>query len=214
MVGVANATRQATLTQCGYDPRAAAIPAVAALPGTPVPSALVPSAPDGHHFYELAGNACFFELATGKSLDLGPVKKSSTFCPTIDLDATSFVTPSAKKKGERSIKKEKASVVKKETVTTRNMGGDDNDDDEVVYVSHRMTKKRRVDDVHDVDDVEVVEKVAEILENVLSQELPQTCDLPLTCDFTKDPSEDEDEDEDKSDGDDTVASKDLLAESS
>jgi len=89
-------------------------------------------------------------------------------------------------------------------------GGDNNDDNEAVCVSHRMTKKRCVDDVRDVDDVEVVEKVAEILDNVLSQELPQTCDLPLTCDFTKDPSEDEDE----SDGDKTVLSKDLLAESS
>ena len=65
------------------------------------------------------------------------------------------------KKGERSIKKEKASVVQKETATTTNVGGDDCDDNKVVCVLHRMTKKRRV---NDVDDVEVIEKVAEILD--------------------------------------------------
>jgi hypothetical protein len=242
MMGIADAMRQSTLTQCGYDnptSSVAAMPAVMPTNTTPAPSA-----PDGYHYYQFNGNAYFLDLQSGNKVELGPVESSSSIRP-IDLDATSFVTPSAKKERVR-IKKESVSI-KKERAS-------------VAHVSRRMTKKRRVDGIDDDDDeVEVIEQVE--IQNAPSQDWPQTCDLPKTCDFTKDPMTkkrrvdgiDDDDDEvevieqveiqnapsqdwpqtcdlpktcdftkdptkdptsDESDGGDTVVSRDLLADSS
>ena len=210
MMGVADAMRQSTMTQC-YDSSVAKIPAVAVLP----PRSSAPEAPPGYHYYELKGHAYFLELVTGKPLALGSVESTSTISPIdpIDLEGTSsFVTPSAKKSRMRI--NEESSIVKKEIVKKEPvkkepdiMGGDDDDDDddnEVVYV--RMVKKRRVEEVVEViDDDEVVEE--EVLEMDQSQET--ISDLPQTCDFAKKCLSD-----DESDGSDTMTSKDLLAESS
>ena len=205
-MGVADAMRQSTMTQCYDTSSVAKIPAVAVLP----PTSSAPEAPPGYHYYELKGRAYFLELATGKSLALGSVMESTSNINSpidpIDLEGTSsFVTPSAKKSRMRS-KDESSRIVKKEPSVKKEPDYDDDDDDnEVVYV--RMVKKRRVEEVVElIDDDDVVAE--EVLE--MDQSQVTISDLPETCDFAKKCLSD-----DESNGSDTtVTSKDLLAESS
>jgi hypothetical protein len=161
-VGLADAMRQTTMTQCYSPPSGSAI---ARIPGgdagretnmlaSPPPI----SVPPGYHYYQMHGTAYFLKLSTGKKVNLGPVDSGS-----------SFVTPPP------IIKKERA-IVKMEPVSSK-FGATKRA--AVVVLDLSETKKSR-SAAH--DDVEVVEILTDDDDDD-DESAKKTCDLPNTCDF-------------------------------
>jgi hypothetical protein len=163
-VGLADAMRQTTMTQCYSPPPPGS--AVARMPGgdpggretnmlaSPPPI----SVPPGYHYFQMHGTAYFLNLSTGEKVNLGPV----------DSGSSSFVTPP-------TIKKERA-IVKMEPVSSSNLGATKRA--AVVVLDLSETKKRR--SAAKDDDVEVVEILTDDDDD---DSVKKTCDLPNTCDF-------------------------------
>jgi hypothetical protein len=172
-VGVADAMRQTTMTQCYKSPPSSAVGRMpggaVAPPKKPPPTTFPPvSAPPGYHYYEMHGIAYFLNLATGEKVNLGPVESPS-----------SLVTPSGKMERMATVKMENgmATAVKMESIAVeietakRKVAGND----DVVDLSQNRPKKtsRPVAD-EDVEVVHILDDDDEDLEDL----------LPNTCDFT------------------------------
>jgi hypothetical protein len=160
-VGLADAMRQTTMTQCYSPPSGRS--AVARMPGgdagrgretnflttSPPPVAV----PPGYHYYQMHGTAYFLKLSTGEKVNLGPVA----------------VTPA-------KIKKERATV-KIEPVSPQ--FGVSRKRAAVELLDPSATKKSRSVAGEDIEVVEILTDDDDDDESVR-----KTCDLPDTCDFT------------------------------
>jgi hypothetical protein len=205
-VGVADAMRQTTMTQCYKSPPSSAVGRMpggaVAPPRKPPPTTFPVSAPPGYHYYEMHGIAYILNLATGEKVNLGPVESPS-----------SLVTPSGKKERRMAnVKMEnEMDVVKMESTTStvgiveettkRKAAGND----DVVDLSQNLPKKSRPVAAARHEDIEVVQIDDDDDDLEDNDEPPNTCDLPNTCDFTPPAAKKKDSRSDESsDGGETV----------
>jgi hypothetical protein len=184
-VGVADAMRQTTMTQCYKSPppssAVARIPGGAAAPTRkPSPPTTSPvSVPPGYHYYEMHGIAYFLQLATGDKVNLGPVEPAS-----------SFVAPSGKKERMATVKMETGMATVKMELTTveiettkRKVAGND----DVVNLSQNRPKKSRTVADEDVEVVQILDDDDDDLDDLL----PNTCDFTPAAKQKKDSTSDE-----------------------